>query len=284
MNILSLHSQVIAGHVGNNAVVLPLQMLGFEVWAIPTVVYSNHPGHGTFTGRMTPADEITALVDGLDDRGLLSHCDGVLVGYLGDPAQARAAADTIERVRQQSPAATVCCDPILGDRDIGLYVREEVPEAISNYLIPLANLATPNHFELEFLTRTTVKTLDDALAAAQQLRMSGPDLVVCTSLERAQAQANQMETLLVGPLGNWLGRHDRVVAQAPHGTGDLFAALLLGQRLQGKTPEMALKAALSSVWSVVQASEGARDQELALVAARAQIAAPELSAKVEKLE
>jgi pyridoxine kinase len=117
--------------------------------------------------------------------------------------------------------------------------------------------------------------------------MNGPDFVICTSLERAQAQANHMETLLVGPSGNWLGRHDKIV-DAPHGTGDLFAALLLGQRLQGKTLEMALKAALSSVWSVVQASEGAsegaRDQELALVAARAQITAPELSVEIEKLE
>ncbi len=282
MNILSLHSQVVAGHVGNSAAVLPLQLLGFEVWAVPTVVYSNHPGHGSFTGRVTPADEITALVDGLDGRGLLTGCDGLLVGYMGDLAQMGAAADIVDRVCKCNPDVIVCCDPILGDRDSGVYVRDSVPEAIAEQLIPLANLATPNHFELEILTGTVIQTLDDALDAAQKLGMKGPDTIICTSLEREGAPAHQIETLMAGPKGAWLGQHE-ALAKTPHGTGDMLAALLLGHRLLGKPPEAALEAALSSVWSVIQASAGTPSQELALIAAQAQITAPELSVRVEKI-
>ena len=34
MNLLSIHSHVAYGHVGNSAAVFPLQRLGVEVWPI----------------------------------------------------------------------------------------------------------------------------------------------------------------------------------------------------------------------------------------------------------
>jgi pyridoxine kinase len=170
----------------------------------------------------------------------------------------------------------------LGDRDGGQYVREGVPDEISKHLIPKANLTTPNHFELETLTGTSIRTLGEALAAAGRLREAGPEVVVCTSLERTETPPGQVETLLVGPEGAWLGRHN-AVTQAPHGTGDMLAALLLGHWLRGEPPERALAAALSAVWSVVQASTDPPDQELALVSAQAQITAPSHTVQVEKV-
>ena len=50
MNILSIQSWVVYGHVGNAASVFPLQRLGAEVWAINTVQFSNHTGYGAWTG------------------------------------------------------------------------------------------------------------------------------------------------------------------------------------------------------------------------------------------
>jgi pyridoxine kinase len=54
---------------------------------------------------------------------------------------------------------------------------------------------------------------------------------------------------------------------APHGTGDLFAALYLGHLLNGAVPATALAAAASAVEASVAASDG-RD-ELPLAAAGA---------------
>ncbi len=51
-NILSIQSWVSYGHVGNAAAVFPLQRLGFEVWAINTVQFSNHTGYGAWTGQV----------------------------------------------------------------------------------------------------------------------------------------------------------------------------------------------------------------------------------------
>lgn len=282
MNILSLHSQVVAGHVGNAAAVLPLQLLGFEVWAVPTVLYSNHPGHGSFTGRVAEAGEITALVEGIDRRGLLNACDGVLVGYLGSAAQATAAAETVDRVRTRNPSAIICCDPILGDRDTGIYVGDGVPEAIADQLLPRADIATPNHFELETLTGRTIRTLADALAASDQLRALGPAVVVCSSLRRAEAPPGVMETLVATSEGAWLARHPEI-PDPPHGAGDMLAALLLGHTILGKRPDDALRRAVSTVWSIIAASADRTDGELALVDARDNVTAPQFSVETEQV-
>ena len=53
MNILSIQSSVVFGHVGNSAARFALQRLGLDVWAVPTVLLSNHPGHGRFRGEAT---------------------------------------------------------------------------------------------------------------------------------------------------------------------------------------------------------------------------------------
>ena len=42
--VMSIQSSVVYGHVGSTAATLPLQRLGFDVWALPTVVYSSHAG------------------------------------------------------------------------------------------------------------------------------------------------------------------------------------------------------------------------------------------------
>lgn len=42
-SIILIQSQVVHGHVGNSASVLPMQMCGLNVAAVPTTLLSNHP-------------------------------------------------------------------------------------------------------------------------------------------------------------------------------------------------------------------------------------------------
>ncbi|MEG2034374.1 MAG: pyridoxal kinase, partial [Janthinobacterium sp.] len=48
--VLSIQSHVAYGHVGNDAAMLPLQLLGIEPVAVHTVQFSNHTGYGEFKG------------------------------------------------------------------------------------------------------------------------------------------------------------------------------------------------------------------------------------------
>ena len=106
MNVLSIQSGVVYGHVGNSAAQFCLQRMGHEAWRIDTVRFSNHPGHGGFAGEVTAAAEIGGLVAALDARGWLAGCDALLSGYLGAADQGAAVLGAAARLRASRSQAT----------------------------------------------------------------------------------------------------------------------------------------------------------------------------------
>ncbi len=262
--VLSIQSEVVRGHVGNSAARFALQRLGLEVWTVPTVLLSNHPGHGQFRGEATSAAALAALIDGLDAHGWLARCNGVISGYLGAAEQARVVADAVRRVKAQNPGAIYLCDPVFGDDD-GAYALPGVAEAMARELVPLADIVTPNRFELSSLTSKRIEGANDAVAAARTL---GKAETVVTSVP---FEGGRIGTVAVTREGAWAVAAPRI-ALVPNGSGDLLAALDLAARLQGRDAAGALSAACSAVDGVLRASAGA--DELRLVAAQAEIGLP----------
>jgi pyridoxine kinase len=128
MAILSIQSAVAYGHVGNAAAVFPLQRLGFEVWAVDTVQFSNHTGYGAWRGRAWDAATIAEVIRGIAELGVLGDCAAVLSGYLGEPALGEAVLDAVGLVKQANPGALYCCDPVIGDDGRGVFVRPGIAE------------------------------------------------------------------------------------------------------------------------------------------------------------
>jgi pyridoxine kinase len=265
--VLSIQSEVVRGHVGNSAARFALQRIGIDVWAVPTVVLSNHPGHGRFAGDVTPATRLGELIAGLDAHGWLTRCDGVLSGYLGAADQARVVAEAVRRVKAANPRALYLCDPVFGD-DGGAYAQPGVAEAMARELLPLADIVTPNRFELASLTSKKIVDPASAVAAARAL---GKREVVVTSVPFNGG--GMIGTVAVTVDEAWSTAAPRLDG-APHGSGDLLAALYLGQRLKAMAPREALEFAASAVDCVLKASVAARADELALVAAQANLAEP----------
>ena len=104
MNLISIQSHVTYGHVGNSAAVFALQRLGVEVWPIHTVQFSNHTGYGKWQGRVFDAGLIRDLAAGLEARGVLGTCNGVLSGYVGSADIGEAILDCVGTVRRANPA------------------------------------------------------------------------------------------------------------------------------------------------------------------------------------
>lgn len=253
--VLSIQSEVVRGHVGNGAARFAMQRVGVDVWAAPTVLLSNHPGHGRSRGETTPAARIDDLIAGLDAHGWLSRCDAVLSGYLGAAEQARAVADAVRRVKRENPRAIYLCDPVFGDDD-GAYARAGVAEAMARDLLPLADIVTPNRFELASLTSKRIADAADAVAAARTL---GVAEVVVTSIP---FPAGQIGTVAVTREGAWATSSTRLDS-VPHGSGDLLAALYLAARVRGAGAAGALEGASSAVDFILRASAGA--DELLLI-------------------
>lgn len=259
MNILSLSSAVAFGHVGNSAVVPPLQRLGFEVWPVDTVQFSNHPGYGRFQGAVLPAAQVVAVVRGLAELGVLAQCDGLLTGYLGDPGSGEAA---LAARAGMTPGGLWLCDPVMGDDGTGLYVRPGIPDFMRDRAVPGCDVLTPNRFELELLTGVPVGTLSEAAAAARLLLARGPRAVFVTSL------GDGTHCLAVTAAGAWTVATPKLPFPDPvNGAGDLLAALLLARLLEGSAAAAALSGAVSSLFAVLLRTLELGRRELALVAA-----------------
>ena len=151
MRILSIQSSVAYGYVGNSAATFPLQRLGHEVWPVNTVHFSNHTGYGSWRGIVLEPEVISDVIDGISDRGALAQVDAVLTGYQGSPGVADVVLRTVQRVRDLNPAAIYCCDPVMGDVGRGMFVLPGVPELIRETVVPVADIVTPNAFELAYL-------------------------------------------------------------------------------------------------------------------------------------
>ena len=277
MAILSIQSSVAYGHVGNAAAVFALQRLGFDVWPVNTVAYSNHPGYGDWRGRVVEAAEVAALIEGVAGRGVLADCRAVLGGYLGAAETGPVVLDAVAAVKAANGDALYCCDPVIGDAAEGVYVADGVAEFLKSEAVGRADILVPNAFELGYLTGRAVETAEQALAAAEVLLERGPHLVVATSLAPTLApsggSAETVETLAVTASEAWLVAVPRLSSPAK-GAGDLFTALFLGHYLQTRRPGDALGAAASAVFAVLAETAKAGRRELALVAAQDELVRP----------
>jgi len=268
--VLSLQSRVAYGHVGNAASVFPLQRLGIEAWALDTVAFSNHTGHGRWRGSIIAAAEIASLFDGIADLGILPRIDAVLSGYLGDAATGPVLLDIVERVRGANPEVLFCVDPVIGDVETGSYVTEGIAEFFRDRALAIADIVTPNHFELEYLTGGKVASLAEAASAAAALRARGPSIVLITSLDAAP---DRVTMLAAGPDGAWAVETPRLPVVL-NGCGDVTAALFLAHLLRGESLPDALALTAAAIFAVIETTLRLDRYELALVAAQDELLSP----------
>lgn len=231
--VISIQSQVVMGHVGNSAALFPLQAAGLEVAAIPTVVFSNTPDYPTLRGRPMPADFFAELLQGAWERGLPERAAYIVTGYIGSVEVARMVAEFVARAKAANPGLRYYCDPVMGDEAPGLYVPEEIAGTFRDRLLPLADIASPNPFEVAYLTGQPIRDLADISRAAKGLRMADGAELIVTGCVLQDTVPGLLESVILGPAG--LSRHPTPrLAVAMAGTGDLFAGLVIAGLGRGR--------------------------------------------------
>jgi pyridoxine kinase len=273
MNVISIQSQVAYGHVGNSAAAFPMQMHGIDVVAVPTTLLSNRPGYPTIRGRVLDAELVADLLRGIEERGAVDTAQMVLSGYLGSPEIAAVVADFVQRAKAKNPALRYCCDPVLGDRDRGLFVHAGIPPLVRDILCPLADIITPNHFEFEFLCGAKATRIDGVIEAARAVMARGPSTVVVTSAELADTPRGEIETVAVERASSFRVRTPRLPI-SPSGTGDLFAALLVSAFVRGADTPDALSHAASAIFAVLEHTAASGTEEMRIVESAEWLAHP----------
>lgn len=264
MNVISIQSQVAFGHVGNSAAVFPMQMHGIDVVAVPTTLLSNRPGYRTIRGKVLEAQFVADLLLGIEERGAVENANMILSGYLGSADIAGVVADFVARAKARNPALLYACDPVLGDRDRGLFVRDDIPPLVRDRLCAHADIITPNHFEFEWLCGAEAKTIDQVSAQARMLHARGPRTVVITSAELVDTPEGEIESLAIEASRAWRVRTPKLPI-SPNGTGDLFAALFVAAHLRGADTPAALSHAASAIFAVLERTAARASEEMRIV-------------------
>lgn len=265
-SIISIQSQVVYGHVGNSAAVLPMQARGLNVAAVPTTLLSNHPGYETMRGRVLEPELVGDLLRGVEERGLIQTSRYIVSGYLGSRANGEVVAAFIKRARHLNPDITYICDPVMGDSNLGVFVADQVIECLLDHLVPLADLLTPNQFELGLMTQSRPMSWRELEAAATTIQAIRGARLVVTGCELPDTPDGLLENVVFEGETHMRLSSPRLPI-VPVGTGDLFTGLLTANLAHGRNLVSAARDAAAIVLDILGRTivEGEHEMQLGSV-------------------
>uniref|UniRef100_A0A7E4W4U5 Pyridoxal kinase n=1 Tax=Panagrellus redivivus TaxID=6233 RepID=A0A7E4W4U5_PANRE len=234
--VLSIQSHVVSGYAGNKCSIFPLQLHGFEVDFVNSVQFSNHTGYKTIKGQRLSDKELEALYEGLKANEINKYSH-ILTGYCGETTFLNKIADIVTDCRTVNPTLLFVCDPVMGDNGYYYTPRELMP-IYRDRILPLADIITPNAFELGELVGHAVTNETECIAAMDSLFKLHPKLsaIVVTSgifgasSENMYAYASSRRSAgsAEGTDGIRRSRFTIPLVRGNFvGTGDIFAALLV---------------------------------------------------------
>ncbi len=282
MKVLSIQSAVAYGHVGNSAAVFPLQRIGVEVLPVYTVNFSNHTGYGAWRGPLISPADVADVITGIEERGVFGDIDVVLSGYQGGEGIADVIIDAVARVKKANPDAVYACDPVMGNAKSGCFVAPAIPDLLRERVIPVADIITPNQFELGFLTGTDPGSIASTLESADLARARGPRTVLVTSVERPDREPDTIEMMVVDDAGAWIVQTPLIPMKA-NGSGDVTAALFTAHYRRTADAADALARTASSVFDLLQNTYDAGSRELRLIESQEAYAEPRMQFSVRRV-
>lgn len=280
--ILSIQSHVAYGHVGNSAATFPLMRVGCEVWPVLTVHFSNNTSYPGKKGPLLRPEDVHDVVEGIDDLGVLGRVDAVLTGYQGAPAMGAEILKVVDLVKERNPGAVWCCDPVMGDVGRGMYVLPGIPEFLRDHVVPNADVLTPNHYELNFLTGREATTLAQVIEGADALRATGPDVVLVTSVVVEESAPDTVTMVAVSDDGAW-SVTTPLLGRTFTGSGDLTSSMFLAALLETSDVAAAVGRTADVVYSVLEKTTALDQRELALVEAQDDLVTPRFHFEVAKV-
>ena len=239
---LVISSYVAASRVGATASAFCLRRLGIETIVIPTTALGRHPGWGTPGGQALGADHLRSMWAAIKAQNL--KIDAVMTGYLADDAHIDIAADIISDVQQTNSEAIILVDPVMGDNG-QLYVPESRAKAIILKLLPLADVITPNAWELSFITGEPAKDLETILKTLSDMSLA----CLVTSVPHKE----RIGAVFVDGPARYFVHHEEF-SSVPHGGGDSLAATFLAHLLLGELRRDALAKSVAGIFAMLSAA------------------------------
>lgn len=185
------------------------------------------------------ARQIEAVFDDFDVRALK-------IGMLGDRPTIRAVSKALARQR----SVPVVLDPVMVASSGAVLLESGAIDALTEDLLPLATLLTPNAPEAELLLGRKLPNRRGLPAAARALLGLGPNAVL---LKGGHIGRGDVEDHFFGPHGHRVFRHPRLAVDG-HGTGCTLSAAVAAGLALGSPLERAVADAIEYVHCALLAS------------------------------
>jgi pyridoxine kinase len=273
-HVLSIQSHVTYGYAGNKAAIFPMQKLGIEVSPIYTVQLSNHTQYDFFQGSFFSANDIQKVIDGFITNGFLTKQDAILSGYIGNLEIAKVIANTVMKLKEENKKALYCCDPVFGDKydedEAGhIFASKDHPNIFLKHLLPLADIITPNLFELSILSKIQINNYNDIINACEKLisiTNNKEQIIIITSV----SFDNSKTGIAIYHKGefSYIESTKYKVRPKVSGSGDITAAMFLSYLLKGKNLNETLQAVTRSLDGIFRITHELDTDELALIQAQ----------------
>lgn len=235
--ILTIQSQVAYGYVGNNAAELAIQLHGIDAICLPTVILSSHTGFNPVYGQAVTPELFADLLRGIDAIHVAKDLLHVVSGYYRTKEIIALSKNYIVALKNKQQC-TYICDPVMGDNG-ALYVSEEIASAIIHELIPVSDIITPNHFEMEYILQDQYNTPTALVQRIQTDSVLSKKTVIVTNTHFPDTPKDKVETVIIAQ-----GQYKRILSSYVdahyYGTGDLFTGLLASRIAIGCTIEEAV--------------------------------------------
>lgn len=216
-------------------IVMPvLSAMGVQCCPLPTALLSTHTGGFQGNTFLDLTDQMGPIAAHWRAEGVAF--DAVYTGFMGSKEQIALTGDFIRAFKR--PGRRVVVDPVMGDH--GRAYRTYTPEMCRamGELAALADVITPNRTEAALLLGEDYDALrldreEDCRRWCEALSLEGRRSVVLTGVSLAE------DTVGAACFDRSTGR--TAFAAAPrvdgefHGTGDLFAGVLVGAAVRGWT-------------------------------------------------
>ena len=222
-----------------------LSAMGVQCCPLPTAFLSTHTGGFTgftFLDMTEEMPKVAAHWKSLDLR-----FDAIYSGFLGSEAQIDIVEDFIRAFR--TPDTVVVIDPVMGDDGAAYQTYTPAMCAGMARLAELADVITPNLTEAAFLLRMDYGDLPRGEAGLRQivweLSMEGKRSVALTGASLAPGKTGAM--CFDAATGETEAVQTDFIAHPLHGTGDVFASVLTGGLVKGKSLTEAAREAVEFI-------------------------------------
>lgn len=232
--VLSIQSRVVHGYVGCNIADVAIHLHGIDVLSLPTVLFSTHTDYEQVTGEVISPSLFDELFRGIYILPVKREISHIITGYFGSISEVETTYKYINRFKSEQPC-TYVCDPVMGDlRTEGLYIREELAKTIIDRLIPVCDILTPNHFELEYILGSAFHSSEELMMLINQNNIISKKTIIATSIEFNDTPCNEIEVAIIAK-GEMIRIQSPKVKMDIVGTGDMFTALFTSQLMKGNT-------------------------------------------------